>query len=360
MNLDNFTEERRLYFKFSAYFSTTHKLLYVATPKVACTSLKWWLANLAGCGDQILNANVSFESDPELIIHDTYHRVALQMTGLNDPGLDLALTSADYFKFCVVRNPFKRVFSAWQSKWLIREPLQKSALHGAAISDRSIETTDDLRANFDVFIDNLARCKSEGIDDAHLIPQSELLRPDLINYDCVARIEDLGDLKNKLSIHLGMGYSDPFAKERANVSLLPYLTCYFSEDAINSILDIYADDFELFGYEKTLPAGRDSFNKEEAELAIRAVKLLRGRNERIGELTQRIVLCNTNPEKPFVCDEHLSKNLVEVADLFKQNIANRDSALAYQHHQLQQMRNELLRAEAQLDLLKDVLLNRLE
>jgi hypothetical protein len=358
MILNQFTEELRLHLKSNAYFSTTHKLLYVATPKVACTSLKWWLADLVGCGDKILNAKVSFESDPELVIHDTFHQVVQQMTGFNATGLDLALTSSEYFKFCVVRNPFKRVFSAWQSKWLLHEPLQKSALHGIAFSDRSIETADDLRENFEDFIENLMRCKDVGIDDVHLMPQSELLRPDLINYDCVARIEDLGALKNRLSTHLGMDYSDPFAKAHTNVSLLPYLTFYFSENAIKSILDIYAADFELFGYEKTLPPGRDIFNKDEALIAIKAVKLLRGRNVRIGELTQRIV--NTAPEQLFVCDGHLSDDLIEVADLFKLNIVKRDLALAHQHHQLQQMREELLRAEAQLDLLKDVLLDRFD
>lgn len=357
MILSQFTEELRLLLKSNAYFSTTHNILYVATPKVACTSLKWWLADLVGCGDKILNANVSFESDPELVIHDTFHQVVQQMTGFNATGLDLALTSSEYFKFCVVRNPFKRVFSAWQSKWLLHEPLQKSASHGTAFSDRSIETADDLRENFEDFIENLMRCKDVGIDDVHLMPQSELLRPDLINYNCIAKIEDLGVLKNSLSTHLGIDYSDPFAKVHWNVSFLPYLTFFFSENAVKSILDIYAADFELFGYEKTLPAGRNKFNKEEVELAIRAVKLLRGRNQRIGELTHRIV--NNAPEKLFVCDGHLSNDLIEVADLFKQNIVKRDLALAHQHHQLQQMREELLRAEAQIDLLKDVLLNRI-
>lgn len=358
--MDKFPKIFLQHLKVAAYFSTTYKLLYVATPKVACTSLKWWLADLVGCSNKILDANVSFESDPELVIHDTFHQVALQMTGFNAAGLDLALTSPEYFKFCVIRNPFKRVFSAWQSKWLIHEPLQKSALYGAAISNKSIETIDDLRENFEDFIANLKRCKDVGIDDVHLIPQSELLRPDLINYDCVAKIEDLGDLKNRLSTHLGMDYSDPFAKVYANVSLLPYLTFYFSENTIKSILDIYAADFQLFGYEKILPTGRDSFNKEEAELAIKAVKLLSGRNERIGKLTQRIMLCKTAHEKPLVYDRHLSKNLVEVADLLKQNLANRDSIITYQRSQLQQMREELLRAEVQLDLLKDMLVDRFD
>jgi hypothetical protein len=282
------TEEKQLNLKLDAYFSTTHKVVYVATPKVACTTLKWWFADLVGCSDKILDANVSFESDPELIIHDTIHQVERQMTVANSLGLNIALTSQDYFKFCVVRNPFKRVFSAWQSKWLIYEHLQKSALDGSVISDQSIETVEDFQVCFDLFVENLMRCKDKCIDDVHLIPQSELLRPDVINYDCIAKIENLEDLKNRLSIHLGKDYIDPFSNSHANASLLPYLTFYFSENAIKSILDIYAADFELFGYDTFLPSGRDFFGIDEGKLAIKSVKLLRAKNIRIGELIQRL------------------------------------------------------------------------
>ena len=36
------------YLRWNSYLSTRHKLLYVATPKVAWTSVKWWFAALEG------------------------------------------------------------------------------------------------------------------------------------------------------------------------------------------------------------------------------------------------------------------------------------------------------------------------
>lgn len=57
---------------------------------------------------------------------------------------------------------------------------------------------------------------------------------------------------------------------------------------------------------------------------------------------------------------HLVNDLKEVAVLLRENLASRDQTLAYQHQKLQQMREELLRAEAQLELLKDVLLKRMK
>jgi len=59
-------------------------------------------------------------------------------------------------------------------------------------------------------------------------------------------------------------------------------------------------------------------------------------------------------------DLNLTSNLEEMEVLLRQSLASRDRLLAHQHQQLQQMRDELVRAEAQLDLLKDVLLNRIE
>jgi ubiquinone/menaquinone biosynthesis C-methylase UbiE len=53
---------------------------------------------------------------------------------------------------------------------------------------------------------------------------------------------------------------------------------------------------------------------------------------------------------------HLSQDLEAVATLIAQSLAGRDQAIARKNLQLRQMRDELLRAEAQLDLLKDVML----
>lgn len=52
----------------------------------------------------------------------------------------------------------------------------------------------------------------------------------------------------------------------------------------------------------------------------------------------------------------ISKELANVADLLKSNLHRRDQALVLQSMRLEKMREELLRAEAQLDLLKDVML----
>jgi len=53
---------------------------------------------------------------------------------------------------------------------------------------------------------------------------------------------------------------------------------------------------------------------------------------------------------------HLTEELEAVTTLLTQSLSDRDQLIARQGLQLRQMRDELLRAEAQLDLLKDVML----
>ena len=53
---------------------------------------------------------------------------------------------------------------------------------------------------------------------------------------------------------------------------------------------------------------------------------------------------------------HLASDLESIASLLKKSLAWRDQTIAHQSIQLEQMREELVRAEAQLELLKDLLL----
>jgi hypothetical protein len=53
---------------------------------------------------------------------------------------------------------------------------------------------------------------------------------------------------------------------------------------------------------------------------------------------------------------HLASDLGNIASLLEDSLTRRDQTIAQQQQQLRQMRDELLRAEAQLDLLKDVIL----
>lgn len=272
------------YLQWNSYLSTRHKLLYVATPKVACTSLKWWFAALEGHAQVLRGSNGSLETDPDLVIHDTFHKVAPNVTGLLPDALAEALASEDYFRFAVVRNPYRRIFSAWQSKILLREPLQIGAYLGHDFIHHPIHHKDDISVAFEKFLEYLAVNESPVFWDVHWTPQIELLRLDLINYSIVAKIEDTAALSQALLARLGPGIQDPFESKRSNESLIPYLPELVSVRSCQLIRSIYARDFEAFGYEVNAPSSTTKFSAAQCDVAISAIAMLRGKNQRFAEM----------------------------------------------------------------------------
>ena len=276
------------YLGWNSYCSEYNKLLYVATPKVACTSLKWWFADMEGCTDALRKITDSTETDPDLTIHDGFYKVAPNVTGLSPDALWKPLTSDDYFRFAVVRNPYKRIFSAWQSKLFLREPLQVTPYINCSFYNQSIKNADDITKAFEGFLEHLVANEMPNFIDVHWTPQIDLLRPDLINYSKLVRLENSKELGLALSEWLGSEFVDPFAVRNTNESLIPYLPELISVRSAELIRLLYARDFSAFGYSEELPSTKEIFSIEQFSLAIKAIEIIQGRNQRFGEIGRHI------------------------------------------------------------------------
>jgi Sulfotransferase family len=268
----------------NALKSAKYKLLYVATPKVACTSLKWWFAELEGYTKQLCEITDSAETDPDLIIHDSFYKVAPSVTGLLPDALLEPLTSDDYFRFAVVRNPYKRIFSAWQSKLLLREPLQIAPYINCGFYNQTIENAADVAKTFEGFLEHLAANEVPNFLDVHWTPQADLLRPDLISYSKLVKIENAKELSAALSEWLGVEFVDPFATRRTNESLIPYLPELITARSAELIRLLYARDFATFGYDEEIPPAKETFSTEQFRLAIKAIEMIRARHQRMGDM----------------------------------------------------------------------------
>lgn len=271
------------YLKWNSYLSEGHKIYYVATPKVACTTLKWWLATLEGYYDALRNTSGSQESDPDLAIHDTFPTVAPDIVGLDLPSLSKALSSNEYFRFAVVRNPYKRLFSAWQSKLLLQEPLQVGPYTSCEFYNYQIKTPADIAIAFEKFLEHLFTNEAPAYLDHHWAPQVTLLRPDIISYTQLTKIEESEKLSNALTQWLGGDIPEPFQGRRTNESLIPYTSDVVTERSSELIRTLYAPDFEILGYDKSPPESKTTFTAEQFNIAIKAVQLIRGRHQRLGE-----------------------------------------------------------------------------
>ena len=285
-------EELFNYLRFNSYRSERYKLLYVATPKVACTSLKWWFAALEGHSQVLRGITDSPEPDPYLIIHDAFPKVAPNVTGLMPEVLSEVLSSDSYFRFAVVRNPYKRIFSAWQSKLLLQVPLQTGPYLQCDFYHLPIKCPSDIAAAFEGFLEHLVTNESPSYWDVHWTPQATLLRPDLINYSKLVKIEDTKEFSQTLSERLGGHIPDPFANRRTNESLIPYLPEFVTERSSELISSLYVEDFETFEYSKHPPEARETFSTDQFNLAFKAIALIRERHQRLGERNAQIVSLN--------------------------------------------------------------------
>ena len=238
------------------YRSPRYRIFYVSTPKVACTTMKWWFAALEGKTRRLRAITESAESDPDLIIHGyNFQAVAPEVTGLPADVLESILGSGDYFRFGLVRNPYKRIFSAWQSKMLLQEPLQITPYLDMEFLRHPIETRAQVAAAFEAFLEHLASAEAPNFWDLHWTPQADLLRPDLIDYSKIIQLENPDEIEAQLNAWTGEHLVSPFIGKRRNESLIPYATEFITDRSAALIAQIYARDFELFGYDLKLPAG---------------------------------------------------------------------------------------------------------
>ncbi|WP_282410721.1 glycoside hydrolase family 99-like domain-containing protein [Pseudomonas sp. PS02303] len=291
------------YLRGSSYRSERYRILYVATPKVACTSLKWWFAALEGKALALREVTDSSESDPDLTIHDNFHKLAPEVLGLPPETIEDMLRSDSYFRFAVVRNPYKRIFSAWQSKLLLQEPLQVGPYTKFEFFHHPLTSSADIAAAFEGFLEHLASNEAPTYWNLHWTPQAQLLRPDLINYSSVFKIENRNELGVALTEWAGEYIPSPFAGRRTNESLIPYLTEFMTARSAELIRTLYAEDFDVFGYDREPPATKEVFSEGQFDLAFKAIKFIRGRHQRLGA---RNVQCTDLSQAIVARDGHIS------------------------------------------------------
>jgi glycosyltransferase involved in cell wall biosynthesis len=270
------------YLRWNSYRSERYKIFYVSTPKVACTSIKWWFASLEDYAKDLHEIKDTEESSHEFVVHES-HKVAPRVTGLLPEALSEALYSTEYLRFALVRNPYKRIFSAWQSKLLLQEPLQKKHYINYEFYNYPLKSRIDVAMAFEEFLEHLVRNEAPSYWDHHWTPQAVLLRPSRINYTILGKIENQDVINRGLAERLGEDFISPFLGYRMNESLIPYSHEFITGRSDVLIRALYSQDFDLFGYEEKVPDGKESFGDGQLDLAFRAIKLLRARHLKLEE-----------------------------------------------------------------------------
>lgn len=273
----------------ATYVLPRWKVVYVSVPKAACTSIKWLIADLQEEDPDRFHTALTREVGRGMTIHRRrrWQRTPM-LHGLSDEELTDVAPERGWFVFAVVRHPTERLWSAWQSKFLLREPKWVDRFADEPWFPRVPESTKDVVEDFQRFVRSLADVPDQRVlRDRHFQPQTQLLTPERTPYTRMYKTREIPELLGDLDAHLrAQGWDGSLGLDAKNETPLRPLAAMFSPETIEAIRRVYGRDFDVFGYANVEPEALER-SGEYDEAAIRMLGRLVERGERIGDLAGR-------------------------------------------------------------------------
>jgi hypothetical protein len=277
--------------KTACYVMPRWKALYVSVNKAACTSLKWLVADVQEESRERFHRSLSREVSRTMTIH---RRSMWQNTPMakwmTDAELEAISSDRGWFIFGVVRHPTARLFSAWQSKLLLREPWWWVDEFGDEDwFPREPADGEQVVEDFVRFVRAVAQDPEQRVfRNRHFAPQHQLLAIDRMDYTRIYRTAEIPVLLADFERHLrAQGWDgEPLTMPRANETPLKPIRSLFTPEVIEIASDLYREDFAAFGYDDPLPDGLDPSDAYDPA-SIAEVGRLIERSERINDLALR-------------------------------------------------------------------------
>lgn len=288
--------------KGATYVLSRWKTVYVSVPKAACTSIKWLIAELQHESPERFHAALTREVGRAMTIH---RRRRWQHTPMLHKLSDDELASIEpdrgWFVFAVIRHPTARLWSAWQSKFLLREPKYVERFGEELWFPRLPRTTQNVAEDFQRFARSMATYPEQPVmRDRHFLPQAELLTPDRTPYTKIYETHEIPRLLDDFEAHLrSQGWKGSLALQESNETPLRPLASIFTDDVTQAIGAVYREDFERFPYDSVVPDAVDPA-KEYDPSTLRAIGRVAERGERIGDLAlraQRLLAANRSSQR---------------------------------------------------------------
>ena len=257
------------------------RVVFLPIPKAGCTSVLWLLADLLEIPRELFAFSTLPEVSPSLTVHDmSLWGAGRRLADFGGEERERVLGEAGWLRFTVVRHPAKRLWSAWQSKLLLREPRFVQQFGDEAWFPKPPEDPSDIIDDFQRFV---AALPETGLLDVHWAVQDELSRQ--LPLDHIGRVEELDQTLARLAEHLGRDL--PIQQQRENRTALPLPAAAFDDGTQATIEEVYRVDFERFGYNPSSAPAEGLGDEEWRSAASPLMQLLRDtidRNARIGQL----------------------------------------------------------------------------
>jgi len=263
--------------------------MYVSVNKAACTSLKWLVADLQNERPEKFAKSLSRELTRTMTVHrrNLWKKTPMAKQ-LSDEAL-AAVNPEDWFIFAVVRHPTARLFSAWQSKLLLREPWWVEEFGHEDWFPRIPRSGEDVVEDFVRFVRAAREDPEQRImRNRHFAPQPWMLATDRMEYTRIYKTSEIPQLLQDFERHLRARRwsGNPLGLRRANETPLKPIPSLFGPEVLDAVRELYATDFAEFGYDDPMPAGLDS-SDEYTEPQVAEVERLIERAERINDLALR-------------------------------------------------------------------------
>lgn len=266
------------------------RVLYTPVPKASCTALLWALAEAVGLDVERFASSRGREVTPSLTIHDLNRWPREYRFGARDPEtLEEVLAGDGWLRLTVVRDPFRRLWSAWQSKLLLTEPQFSEKFGLQPWFPPSIDSAEDIAASFREFLTGLADDPDLVRADVHWAPQVELIGHPYVAYSHIGRVEQLDDTIAVLGEHVEQVTGQKLPElGKPNRTPVPFVGELLDEAGVALLSQLYAEDLQAFGYSRPETAGSGEPLPESwlnaAEIVRPALVELRERNARVGDL----------------------------------------------------------------------------
>jgi Sulfotransferase family len=280
--------------------SAAWKFVYVPVPKAACTSMLWTLADVQQETAEPLGIASAAAVTRSLLVHEPafWRRTALLQT-LPPAEWSRICGDDEWLIFTITRDPVSRLWSAWQSKLLMREPRFVGAFGDRSWFPRIPRSPRDVVEDFRRFVEALGGDQALLRADRHWQPQVELLALDRVDFTHVGTASAYARTLDVVEQHLaGQGWRGRLASRRENATLIGLNALgAVDEDIRHAIESIYADDMRALGYAGRPAPERSGRAADEhaAQLLVACVRAIAARHERVGDLLELLGGARTPP-----------------------------------------------------------------
>ncbi len=272
------------------------RLAYVPVPKAASTTILLALSELAGLRSEDLARSRKLEVTRALTVHDgSLWPSAHRLTGRDAAEVEWILRSDEWFRFTVVREPARRIWSAWVSKVLVRNP-RFVLMFGEDVFPAPPSSAEDVVESFRRFVAALP--DRPEWSDSHWSSQADLLNVVDITYSHIGRVEAIDRTVAEVGEYMRQRGSTLPLLEAENRSFLPFSPLVLDRESHDAYVRWTAQDSQAFGYEPVPYVEEDPDDRWHASVdaTLPAIRTLVEQNNRFLDLWH-LVAADTDAQR---------------------------------------------------------------